>query len=369
MRRFALLTALTLAGFLGTFFVTRMARQTRLLEPRRLDKESPAVSPLAAAPPGVAPPGMAWIPGGEFTMGSDDPKAPPTERPAHQVRVDGFWMDVTELSNARFRKFVEAAGHLTTAERPVDWDLLKKELPPETPKPPEDRLAPGSLVFTEPGRMVPLNDPAAWWRWVAGANWRHPEGPGSSIDGKDDHPAVHVSWDDALAYARWAGKRLPTESEWEFAARGGLEGRKYGWGDEFEPGGKPLANTWQGRFPELNTVADGFFRTAPVKSYPANGYGLHDMIGNVWEWCGDWYRPDAYRLLTAGDLTRNPSGPAAGFDPDDPYQPKRVTRGGSFLCSRNYCSNYRPAARRGTAVDSGMSHLGFRCVLSPTAGR
>ena len=359
MRRFAVPIILTLAAFLGTFFLTRMNRRASTL----------ANPTIATDHPAVEPPGMAWIPGGEFTMGTDDPEAPASERPAHRVRVDEFWMDVSEVSNIQFRKFVEATGYVTTSEKPVDWESLKNELPPGTPKPPDVRLAPGSLVFSEPGQAVPLNNPANWWRWVAGANWRHPEGPGSSIEGKDDHPVVHVSWDDAVAYARWAGKRLPTEAEWEFAARGGLEGRKYAWGDEFEPEGKPRANTWQGRFPETNTLVDGFLRTAPAKRYPANGYGLHDMIGNVWEWCDDWYRPDAYRLIPPGEVARNPSGPAAALDPEDPYQPKRVTRGGSFLCGPNYCSNYRPAARRGTAVDSGMSHLGFRCVLSPTTGR
>ena len=361
MRQIPFQIVLILAAFLVAFVLTRMTHREDSIEKPIVAAGSRA----AVEPPGVKPAGMAWIPGGEFTMGTDDPEGPPTERPAHKVRVDGFWMDITEVSNAQFRAFVDATHYLTTAEKPVDWESLKKELPPGTPKPSEERLAPGSLVFTEPGRAVPLDDPANWWRWVAGANWRHPEGPGSSIEGKDDHPVVHVSWEDAAAYARWAGKRLPTEAEWEFAARGGLEGRKYAWGDEFEPSGKPMANTWQGPFPEKNTLADGFLRTAPGKTFPPNGYGLFDMVGNVWEWCGDWYRPDAYRLIPAGETPRNPGGPESALDPADPYQPKRVTRGGSFLCSANYCTNYRPAARRGTAVDSGMSHLGFRCVLRP----
>jgi formylglycine-generating enzyme required for sulfatase activity len=226
---------------------------------------------------------MAWVSGGEFTMGTDDPEAAPAEHPAHRVRVDGFWMDVTEVTNAQFRRFAEATGYLTTAERPVVWEQLRNELSPGTPRPSDDQLAPGSLVFSPPDHPVALDDHTAWWRWVPGANWRYPEGPGSSIEGKEDHPVVHVSWDDALAYANWAGKRLPTEAEWEFAARGGLDGRKYAWGDEFQPGDKPLANTWQGRFPDTNTQDDGFPRIAPVKSFPPNGYGLYDMIGNVWE--------------------------------------------------------------------------------------
>src|SRR4051794_2365021 len=367
MRRIASLTALAAVAFLAMFLATRTARPGGRLDSatRNPAVERPVPPTAAVDPPGDKPLGMAWVPDGEFLMGSDDPQAVPAERPAHRVRVDGFWMDVTEVTNAQFRKFAEATGYATTAERPVDWEQLKKVLPPGTPKPPDDRLAPGSLVFSPPDHPVPLSNQAAWWRWVAGASWRHPEGPGSSIEGRDDHPIVHVSWDDAHAYAQWAGKRLPTEAEWEFAARGGLEGRKYAWGDEFQPGGKPLANTWQGRFPETNTREDGFLRTASVKSFSPNVYGLYDMIGNVWEWSADWYRPDAYRATSDQEVAVNPTGPAASVDPEEPYQPKKVTRGGSFLCSPNYCSNYRPGAGGGTAPDSGMSHLGFRCVSSP----
>ena len=258
MRRIFLMSTLAVVGFVAAFFLTRMTRPGGRLD--RGESTRAAVDPVAPsaanAPPGARPPGMAWVPGGEFLMGSDDPEAAPAERPAHRVRVDGFWMDATEVTNAQFRGFVEATGYATTAERPVDWEQLRKELPPGTPKPVDDRLAPGSLVFSPPDHRVSLADQAAWWRWVAGASWRHPEGPGSSIEGKDDHPVVHVSWDDALAYARWAGKQLPTEAEWECAARGGLEGRTYAWGDEFQPGGKTLANTWQGHFPDTNTRDD-----------------------------------------------------------------------------------------------------------------
>ncbi|MBV8382315.1 MAG: formylglycine-generating enzyme family protein [Planctomycetaceae bacterium] len=362
MRRIFIPAGLLAAGFLTAYALTIRARRPERFAPETSARASGAS--VVGRSSAAAPPGMAWIPGGEFTMGTDDPEAAPAEHPAHRVRVDGFWMDVTEVTNAQFRRFVEASGYLTTAERPVVWEQLKRQLPPGTPKPPDDRLVPGSLVFTPPDHPVSLSDPSAWWRWVPGASWRHPEGPGSSIEGKDDHPVIHVSWDDALAFANWAGKRLPTEAEWEFAARGGLEGKKYAWGDELQPDGKPLANTWQGHFPDRNTRDDGFLRTAPVKSFPPNGYGLHDMIGNVWEWCADWYRPDAYRLDADRGVVVNPSGPETGFDPEEPYQPKCVTRGGSFLCSPNYCSNYRPSARRGTAIDSGMSHLGFRCALS-----
>lgn len=318
-----------------------------------------------AKPAGPEPEGMAWIPGGVFTMGTDDKDAHPAEQPAHKVRVDGFWIDRTEVTNAQFRKFIEAAGYKTVAERPVDWDVIKKQLPPGTPKPPDEMLRPGSLVFTPPAGALPpggLDNIGNWWSWVAGADWKHPEGPGSSIEGKDDLPVVHVAFEDALAYAKWAGKRLPTEAEWERAARGGNEKWKYGWGDSFAPAGKRMANTWQGRFPEMVEDEDGYPRIAPVKSFPPNPYGLYDTIGNVWEWCSDWYRPDAYRLDGEVALTVDPKGPSRSYDPDEPFQPKRVTRGGSFLCSSNYCTNYRPSARRGTATDSGMSHLGFRCV-------
>ena len=366
MRRASSLATLAVVGFVAAYLLTRMAHPAR--RPEVATHPGGPQPASQAAPRGIRPPGMAWVPGGEFLMGTDDEESAPAERPAHEVRVDGFWMDANEATNSQFRRFVEATGYVTTAERRVDWEQLRKELPPGTPKPPEDRLAPGSIVFTPPGRRVSLRDQAAWWTWVAGASWRHPEGPGSSIEGKDDHPVVHVSWDDAEAYAKWAGKRLPTEAEWEFAARGGLEGRKYAWGDRLQPGDRPLANTWQGRFPDTNTLDDGYPGTSPVKSFPPNGYGLFDMIGNVWEWCDDWYRPDAYRSSSAVEVVVNPTGPSASFDPDEPFQPKRVSRGGSFLCSPNYCSNYRPSARRGTASDSGMSHLGFRFALSGDRG-
>jgi len=325
----------------------------------------PKPSPAWKAPKPV-PEGMVWIPGGEFRMGTDDLEADPSERPSHWVWVDGFWMDRMEVTNAQFRQFVEATHYVTTAERPVDWQQLQTQLPPGTPKPDDAQLVPGSLVFAAPAGRVPLDDFTSWWRWVPGANWRHPEGPGSSLEGRDDHPVVHVSWDDALAYAAWSGKRLPTEAEWEFAARGGREPQNHAPSDESHPDGQPSANTWQGSFPNQNTAEDGYLRTAPVGSFPPNAYGLCDMIGNVWEWCSDWYRPDTYALRARAGTRPilNPPGPGRSFDPAEPYQPKRVIRGGSFLCSPNYCSNARPSSRRGTAIDSGMSHLGFRCVIS-----
>ena len=367
MPRIVLLTSLALGAFLAAYLFTKATRHAPAtpISSASPHVESPPPAAVAKPPAEDAPPGMVWVPGGEFTMGTDDPEAAPPEHPAHRARVDGFWMDATEVTNAQFRKFVDATGYVTVAERPVDWEVMKTQLPPGTPKPADADLAPGSLVFAPPGEPVPTDDYSVWWRWTPGASWRHPEGPGSAIDGKDNYPVIHVCFDDAAAYAKWAGKRLPTEAEWEFAARGGLDGRTFAWGDTFQPAGKPLANTWQGHFPDRNTRDDGFERTAPVGTYPPNPYGLSDMIGNVWEWCSDWYRPDAYRAPAAQGLAVNPSGPDSSFDPDEPYQPKRVTRGGSFLCSPNYCSNYRPSARRGTATDSAMSHLGFRCVASP----
>jgi formylglycine-generating enzyme len=308
---------------------------------------------------------MVWIPGGEFSMGSDAAEARPDERPEHRVRVHGFWMDATEVTNAQFAKFVAATGYRTIAERPVDWEQLKKQCPPGTPKPPEEQLKPGSLVFTPPGHPVDLDDPSQWWTWTHGADWRHPEGPASSIDGKDDLPVVQVAWGDAMAYATWAGKRLPTEAEWEFAARGGLDAKHYVWGDD--PLDAKRCNVWQGHFPDRNTAEDGFARAAPVGRFAPNGYGLYDMAGNVWEWCSDLYREDTYnqRAMRAGGFAPvdNPQGPATAHDPRNPYATDvRVQRGGSFLCNPAYCSSYRPSARMSCAPDTGAQHVGFRCV-------
>ena len=305
---------------------------------------------------------MVWIP--TFLMGTNDKESFPNERPAHLVQVQGFYMDVHDVTNAQFAKFVEATGYVTTAECPINWEELKKELPPGTPKPDDGALAPGSLVFTPTSGPVPLNDLSAWWRWLKGADWRHPKGPGSSIQGRENHPVVHVSWYDAVAYAQWAGKRLPTEAEWEFAARGGLESKRYVWGDDFRPGGRYMANTWQGVFPVGDTGEDGFVGTSPVGSFPANGYGLYDMAGNVWQWCNDWYRVDAHVEAASQNVCRDPTGPAQSYDPGDPYSPRRVVKGGSFLCNPSYCESYRPSARRGTPPDTGSSHTGFRCVTS-----
>lgn len=308
--------------------------------------------------------GMVAIPAGTFPMGADNNQGRPDEYPKHTVCVDAFWMDATEVTNAQFAQFVKATGYVTTAERKPDWEELRRQLPPGTPKPADNLLVASSLVFTAPMQVVSLADYGQWWHWVAGADWRHPEGPGSSITGKDNFPVVQVSWDDAQAYAAWAGKRLPTEAEWEWAARGGLQQAIYPWGNEPVDAGKPKANSWQGTFPTKNTKRDGFERTAPVRSFAPNGYGLYDMAGNVWEWCSDFYRPDYYQTQARQGLVKNPTGPLQSLDPQEPTVPKRVQRGGSFLCNDSYCSSYRSAARMKSSPDTGLSHSGFRCVMN-----
>ncbi len=298
-------------------------------------------------------------------MGSDEAQAWPDERPAHRVGLDGFWIDESEVTNAEFRRFVDATGYVTTAEKAPDVAAILAQVPPGTPPPPPETLVPGALVFHSPTGPVPLEDYSQWWRWTPGASWKHPEGPGSGLDGKENYPVVQVSWDDANAYARWAGKRLPTEAEWEYAARGGLEGKPYTWGDAAPgAGGKWQANIWQGDFPHKNTTADGHDRAAAVGSYPPNGLGLRDMAGNVWEWCSDDYRGDLYRER-AGHVVRNPVILGTIAHPSRPTPPAKVQRGGSFLCSDQYCSRYRPSARHGCSPDTGMSHVGFRCAKSP----
>ncbi len=284
-------------------------------------------------------------------------------RPIHRVQVDGFWMDVTEVTNAEFAKFVEATGYVTVAER--------KPRAEDFPGASADQLVAGSVVFSPPGEPVSLDNALVWWRYVPGANWRHPEGPQSSLHGRANEPVVHIAYEDAEAYAKWAGKRLPTEAEWEFAARGGKAGERYSWGNELQPGGKWMANIWQGRFPNEDTAEDGYRGVAPVRSFAANPYGLHDMAGNVWEWCSDWYRPDMYRHAVAmsGGVVKNPRGPARhdSYDPQEPGQVKRVQRGGSFLCTDQYCTRYMLGSRGKGAPDTGSNHVGFRCVKDPAS--
>ena len=300
---------------------------------------------------------MIYIPGGTFRMGSD--KHYPEEAPAHRVSVDGFWMDRHPVTNKQFRKFVKATGHVTVAEIAPD----PRDYPGILPH----MVFAGSLMFLPPGHPVGLRDFSQWWTFARGADWRHPYGPNSNIHALDHHPVVHVAFNDALAYAQWAGKELPTEAEWEFAARGGLDDAEYAWGDEFMPRGHHMANTWQGDFPHQNTNADGFERTSPVTAFPPNGYGLYDMIGNVWEWTADWYSPRHEADVTkACCIPENPRGgrEADSYDPrmTNVKIPRKVIKGGSHLCAPNYCRRYRPAARHAEPVDTSTSHLGFRCI-------
>jgi formylglycine-generating enzyme len=302
---------------------------------------------------------MSFVPGGTFWMGSD--RHYPEEAPAHRVAVDGFWIDRYPVTNRKFREFVRATGHVTSAQIPPD----PRDYPGALPH----MLFAGSLVFTAPARQpVDLSDWSQWWTFLKGADWRHPYGPKSSITGLDDVPVVHVAFRDALAYARWAGKELPTEAEWEYAARGGLDGAEFAWGDELVPAGKHRANTWQGEFPLQNLAEDGYLRTSPVTAFPPNGYGLCDMIGNVWEWTIDWYAPKhAGEVPKACCVTRNPRGgaQAGSYDPCQPHVaiPRKVLKGGSHLCAPNYCRRYRPAARHAQPVDTSTCHIGFRCLV------
>jgi formylglycine-generating enzyme required for sulfatase activity len=329
---------------------------------------APAAAPPAATQPVVATgnkndaqsehAGMVRIPGGTFWMGSDDPRFPDAS-PVHQVQLDGFWIDRTDVTNAEFEKFVNATGYVTVAEKKPD--------PASMPGVPPQLLVAGAVVFTKPANAVTLDDPSQWWRYVPGANWRHPQGPSSDLRGKENHPVVDIAWEDAVAYANWAHKRLPTEAEWEYAARGGLDRKRYAWGDEFNPAGKFMANTFQGHFPDNNTAEDGFRETSPVGSFPPNGYGLYDMAGNVWQWCSDWYRPDYYATLTAADskaVASNPKGPDNGYDPDEPQVAKRIMKGGSYLCTDQYCGRFMPGSRGKGDPDTPLNHVGFRCVQS-----
>jgi formylglycine-generating enzyme required for sulfatase activity len=330
--------------------------------PSRFPSSASDTNEVAPASDNVSTTGMVYIAGGSFMMGGDNEQARPDEFPKHQVKVDGFWMDAHEVTNRQFTEFVEATGYVTTAEKKPDWEEMKKQLPPGTPKPSDDVLVAASLVFTPTTRAVNLNDYSQWWAWVPEANWRQPDGPGSSIEGKDDYPVVHISWYDAVEYAKWAGKRLPTEAEWEYAARGGNDENIYPWGDEHIDMKAIKANSWQGQFPNYNAERDGFFGLAPIKSYQPNAFGLFDMAGNVWEWCADWYHYDYYKMTAGSSTLNNPTGPRSSYDPMEPSVPKRVQRGGSFLCNDTYCSGYRVASRMKSSPDTGMSHVGFRCV-------
>ncbi len=377
----AVTALLGVATIVAAFFMIK-----RELYPNYWTAEEVGPIQVNAAPaPGPAPEGMVWVPGGTFSMGSDFEQFQDA-KPIHKVYVDGFWMEKTEVTNAQFAKFVAATGYVTVVERPLDpkkfpgFDVTGYGFQPEYVA--VLAFAPGQVIpgmlpwiafYLAPGTMKPYSlvfqmpqkavqpkgaNPVTWWRAVAWASWKHPEGPGSNLAGRENHPVVHICFEDAEAYCKWAGKRLPTEAEWEFASRGGLDKKPYAWGDQLTPNGKPMANTWQGEFPYRNTVEDGYSGTAPVGSFPANGFGLFDMAGNVWEWCSDWYQPKY--LTSFGE--RNPQGPKSSHDPAEPGVPKRVQRGGSFLCCDNYCVRFMAGGRGKGDPESTANHIGFRCV-------
>ena len=305
---------------------------------------------------------MVLIPGGEYLMGSEHIESYVNERPIHKVKVDSFYIDVSEVTNFEFSAFVQETGYITTAERVINWDKIKVQLPPDTKRPSDSLLTPGSLVFQSIEYDNPLENDLSWWMWKPGASWRSPYGENTSIKDFMSHPVVHISWDDAVAYANWAEKRLPTEAEWEWAARGGRSKAIYPWGNESINKSPMKANFWQGHFPYTNTKKDGFLNTSPVGSYPPNNYGLFDMSGNVWEWCSDYYNDSTYNLDKIKGIAINPKGAENPYDEQEPLTEKRIMRGGSFLCNDSYCSGYRVSRRMSASYDTGLSHTGFRCV-------
>ncbi|MEM9549413.1 MAG: formylglycine-generating enzyme family protein [Bacteroidota bacterium] len=306
--------------------------------------------------------GMVLIPNGILHMGGDNDQADANEYPKHNVEISEFYMDITELTNEEFKEFVDSTGYKTLAERKIEWEELAKNLPQGTPRVADSLLMPGSLVFKMTDQPVRLDDYSQWWKWTIGANWQNVTGDATKAIYRPNHPVVHVAWEDANAYCKWKKKRLPTEAEWEWAARGGHKNVVYPWGSNVLDESQPKANFWQGLFPFQNSEKDGYLLTAPVKSYDPNGYGLYDMAGNVWEYCSDWFDYSYYQKNDA--VEKNTKGPNRGYNPMNPYQQEKVIRGGSFLCNDSYCSGYRNARRMGTSTDTGLSHTGFRCVCS-----
>ncbi len=352
-KKIKIILGLAFGGVVGAFLLHYSL--AALMEPKNLNSQQQIGQQKAAknAISANCPEAMVWVEGGTFRMGSDEHYH--EEKSVEDVKVEGFCIDKYEVTNAQFAKFVKATGYVTVAERPIPADRF--------PNLSEAQRAPGSVVFVPPSDKAPIQE-LSWWRWVKGANWRHPDGPDSNIEGKDNHPVVHISYEDAQAYAKWAGKSLPTEVQWEFAARGGLKEATYTWGNQYSA---KKANTWQGLFPVMNTKEDGYYGTAPVGSFEANGYGLYDMAGNVWEWTKDWYR-----IGHDGKSHKvNPtvSDAKESYDPREPGAAKHVIKGGSFLCAPNYCSRYRPAAREAEAPDTGTSHIGFRLVKNPVENK
>jgi formylglycine-generating enzyme len=364
--KWKVLLIVVIAGLLGgKLYMFQRASVAHADRETFLDRGFEPTIPNSAPSPGKVPEGMVWIPGGKFSMGAQEPRhvnevgmhAIMDSRPIHRVYVDAFYMDKTDVTNQEFAVFVKATGYITVAERTPRLE----DYPDARP----ENLVAGSVVFSPPDHPVPLTNHYVWWNYIHGANWRHPLGPNSDLKGKEKDPVVQVAYEDAVAYAKWAGKRLPTEAEWEFAARGGLTGKPFVWGDEFRPNGKWMANTHQGQFPVQDTGEDGYAGIAPVAQFEPNGYGLYDMAGNVWQWTSDWYRPDYYsQLAAAGGVARNPEGPDSPYDPSEPTEKKKVHRGGSFLCTDQYCSRYIVGTRSKGEISTGTNHLGFRCVMT-----
>ncbi len=371
MRKLFRIACLTV--IIGSMMQCKDAKTTEATGLEKAAQETDAVVPkstiklLKDRPVQIeSPEGMVWISGGRFSQGAvaQDRMAMGHESPNFAVVVDGFFMDVAEVTNVQFKKFVDETEYITVAERELDWEEMKKQLPEGTPKPHDSIMKPGSLTFKKSKSTVPnLYDFSQWWKWTIGANWKHPEGPGSSIKGLDDHPVVHIAYEDALAYCEWAGRRLPTEAEWELAARGKTFDQIHTWGNNVEQLSKQ-ANTWEGEFPVDNTKIDGFEERAPVKSYPPNENGLYDMAGNVWEWTSDWYNTNYYsEMASQGIEIHNPQGATNPFNERDRYAREKIMKGGSFLCSASYCASYRISARMATSLDSSLEHLGFRTVV------
>ncbi len=325
---------------------------------------------LKKIPEGIkTPKGMIWIPGGVFYQGAvpQDTMAMHYEKPRHQVAVNGFFMDTTEVTNTKFKKFIEETGYITIAQREIDWEEMKKQLPPGTPRPHDSIMQPGSMIFKKTKLSISnFQDYSQWWQWTIGANWKHPYGPESSIEGKDDFPVVHIAYEDALAYCKWANRRLPTEAEWEYAARGKNHESIYFWGDDVSKLSS-RANTWTGEFPVENNKKDGYELQSTVGQYAPNTYGLYDISGNVWEWTSDWYHIDYYKKLALEkDLVVDPKGAQKAYNPSNPYIQEKVIKGGSFLCSVSYCASYRLSAKMGASPDSSTDHIGFRTVVDHT---
>jgi len=365
--KFRIPILLLLLSLIPFFFGCNDSNKKINTKPKQEESLNKEYKPISKKPLDIkTPEGMVWVKGKTFTQGAkvDDKYAMMREKPAHEVTVDGFFIDINEVTNEEFKGFVDATNYITVAERPINWEEMKQELPEGTPKPHDSILQPGSLIFNKSvNAVVNMANYSQWWTWKIGANWKHPEGPNSTIEGKDNYPVVHIAYEDALAYCKWANKRLPTEAEWESAAQGNLTDNIFTWGNEYETLTNN-ANTWQGSFPVKNESIDGFELIAPVKSYPPNSIGLYDMLGNVWELTSDLFNVNYYKELDTSQPIINPQGSKTAYSPDNPYQKEHVIKGGSFLCHDSYCASFRISARMGTSVDSGSDHTGFRAVVT-----